>query len=114
MSAMLSLANRSSTRVRLERLRRDVAGLLRIQPDWVAADRRDFIEASARASSRDVEQRIPEVMRTPPPGPFHVHRFCLCCNETMPMLVDYQFGGVELDGIRKPNWRERLVCPAAP
>lgn len=107
---MLSLANRRSARARLEELRRDVAKLLRIDPIFVASDRRGFIEVSVRSHSQELAQRCSDAVRTNPSGTFCLRRFCLCCNETMPMLVDYQYGRVEEDGTRTPNWRERLVC----
>jgi len=95
---------------RLKRLRRDLARLLRIDPIFVASDRQSFFEASDHPTSRALAQRCSDVVRRHPSGTFELRRFCLCCNETMPMLVDYQFGRVEEDGRRTPNWRERLVC----
>lgn len=107
---ILSRENGPSARARLEALRRDVAKLLRIDPVFVASDRQGFIEGSTRSHSRALAQPCAEAVRTHPTGPFHLRRFCLCCNETRPMLVDYQFGEVEADGSRTPNWREWLVC----
>jgi len=100
-----------SAGARLETLRRDVARLLRIDAVFVASDRQGFVEASVRSHSQVLAQRCSDAVRANPSGRFHLRRFCLCCNETMPMLVDYQYGRVEEDGSRTPNWRERLVCP---
>jgi len=107
---MLAPAIGPSAGARLEALRRDVARLLRIDPVFVASDRQGFVEAAVRSHSQELAQRCPDAVRTHPSGAFHLRRFCLCCNETMPMLVDYQYGRVEEDGSRTPNWRERLVC----
>ena len=35
---------------------------------------------------------------------------CVVCNSPHPFVVDYRFAE-ESDGMKKPNWRERLVCP---
>lgn len=40
-----------------------------------------------------------------------LRRFCLCCGETTPMLVDLRASYQGPDGERVPNWREGLVCP---
>lgn len=95
---------------RLKNLRHDVAKLLRIDPVFVAADRQEFDAASTRLQSLGLAQRCAELERMHPSGAFELHRFCLCCNETLPMLVDYQYGRNEPDGRRTLNWRERLVC----
>lgn len=107
-----SLANGPSARTRLQELRRDVARLLRIEPVFVASDRLGFVDAESRvrAHAQELAQRCSEAVRAHPTGSFDLRRFCLCCNETMPMLVDYHFGAAERDGSRMPNWRERLVC----
>lgn len=107
-----SLANRRPARVRLEELRHSVARLLRIDPVFVASDRREFIDASARSHlhSQEHAQRCSDAVRAHASDAFYLRRFCLCCNEMMPMLVDHQYGRVEEDGSRTPNWRERLVC----
>lgn len=107
---MVHLVRRPSARVRLEQLRHDVAKLLRIDPIFVASDRRAFVEASARSHLPAVARSCAEAVRAHPSGSFHLHRFCVCCNETMPMLVDYRYAQAEEDGSRTPNWRERLVC----
>lgn len=108
---MPSLASRPSAAARLERLRSDVAKVLRIDPIFVAADRQAYFAALARSPALVLAERCAEAVRQHPSGTFDLRRFCLCCNETMPMLVDYQYCHVEEDGSRTPNWRERLVCP---
>lgn len=35
---------------------------------------------------------------------------CAVCGTEQPFIVDYRFAEVE-DGMKTPNWRERLVCP---
>lgn len=108
--AILSPAKGLSAGARLNELRRDLAGLLRIDPLFVASDRQSFFQAADHPALLEIAQRCSEVARRHPSGAFHLRRFCLCCNETMPMLVDYEYGRVEEDGGRTPNWRERLVC----
>lgn len=41
---------------------------------------------------------------------FYYYGNCVVCNSPQPLIVDYQFAEEE-NGIKKPNWRERLVCP---
>lgn len=108
--ALLGPLNGQSAKSRLEALRRDVGQLLRLSPAFVARDRQGFFEASNRARTQDVLRRQSEVLKAHQHGSFHLRRFCLCCNETTPMRVDYQYGRVEQDGSRTPNWRETLVC----
>lgn len=95
---------------KLATLRRDVARLLRIEPVFVASDREEFIAGSSHLRSLGLAQRCAELERRRPSGAFDLHRFCLCCNETRPMLVDDRYGRDEPDGSRRVNWRERLVC----
>jgi SAM-dependent methyltransferase len=108
--ALLGPLNGQSEKSRLEALRRDVGQLLRLSPVFVARDRQGFLEASRRAQLPDFLRVHLEALKAHEHGSFHLRRFCLCCNETTPMLVDYQYGRVEQDGSRTPNWRERLVC----
>ena len=42
--------------------------------------------------------------------PMHLRRNCAVCDTERAMLVDMEWGGVERDGYRHPNWRERLTC----
>jgi hypothetical protein len=108
--ALLRPMTEPSAKARLRGLRRDVGQLLRIDPTFVAQDRQSFFEASGRAHLPDVSNRYADTLRTHKSGTFYLRRFCLCCNETTPMLVDYEYCRVEEDGSRTPNWRERLVC----
>ena len=41
---------------------------------------------------------------------FYYYGNCAVCNSPQPFIVDYQFAEEE-NGIKKLNWRERLVCP---
>lgn len=41
---------------------------------------------------------------------FYYYGKCAVCNSPQPFLVDYQAAETE-NGRRKPNWRERLICP---
>lgn len=41
---------------------------------------------------------------------FYYYGNCAVCNSPQPFIVDYQFAE-EDNGIKRPNWRERLVCP---
>lgn len=108
--ALQNLIGEPSAKARLAALRRDVGQLLRIEPRFVAHDRRGFVDGSGRTHWSHVSQVRPEGVAARGSGAFYLRRFCLCCNETKPMLVDYQSGHVEEDGHRTVNWRERLVC----
>lgn len=107
--AMRRLIDEPSAGVRLQALRRDVGRLLRIEPQFVARDHRGFLDAR-RTHLSDVSQCCAEGLRAKGSGAFHLRRFCLCCNETTRMLVDYQYGHVDANGTNTVNWRERLVC----
>ena len=41
---------------------------------------------------------------------FTVSGYCYVCKEQVDFTVDFAYGTV-IDGLRVPNWRERLVCP---
>lgn len=41
---------------------------------------------------------------------FYYYGKCAVCNSPQPLIVDYQYAVAE-NGRKKPNWRERLVCP---
>lgn len=108
------VAGRLAPDTRLARLKRDVANLVRIDPLFTATSlgeylasveqRQKVISALAQNATTILEQHRGA-------NSFEIDRFCLCCHETMPMLVDTQSGGsVAPDGTLKPNWRERLVC----
>lgn len=41
---------------------------------------------------------------------FETAAFCYVCGSKSQFLSDFQYGAVEKEGMRVPNWRERLVC----
>jgi glycosyltransferase involved in cell wall biosynthesis/SAM-dependent methyltransferase len=43
-------------------------------------------------------------------GEFTFQGYCYVCRGHVPFLVDFQYA-YEVDGVRTPNWRERLECP---
>lgn len=94
---------------RLAQLQRDVGALLRIDPLFVARDAAAFHQGVQRAG---LTNRLPKHQQAlgEHGGRMHLGRFCLCCNETTPMLVDLESSWEDGDGSRVPNWRERLVC----
>jgi SAM-dependent methyltransferase len=90
--------------------RRAVAQSVRLEPAFTARDRPGFQEAAERASLTDLPQPWSQTLRNSEHGAFQLQRFCLCCNRSMPMLVDYESSMAGAGGERIPNWRERLVC----
>lgn len=94
---------------RLARLQRDVGALLRIDPVFVARDAAAFQQGAQRAGLTNRSPQHEQVLREHG-GRMHLPRFCLCCNETTPMLLDLESSWEDRDGNRIPNWRERLVC----
>lgn len=90
-------------------LRQDAGRALRIDPVFAAGDRQDFA-ASARVHFPQMARRDSDLLRAHPLESFRLRRFCLCCNETTSMLVDYASSWAGPDGSRTPNWRERLSC----
>lgn len=107
--AMLRNLQEPTARRRLDNLRRDVGRLLRIDSLFVARDKDTFREAAARVRLTNHLPQHAEMLQAQG-GRMHLRRFCLCCNETTPMLVDLEASREEADGSRTPNWRERLVC----
>lgn len=108
-SAGVRLRSLGGASARLAQLQRDVGGLLRIDPLFVARDAESFHEG---AHAADLTDSLPDhlQMLREEGGRLHLRRFCLCCNETTPMLVDLESSWEDSDGSRVPNWRERLVC----
>ena len=90
--------------------RRSVAQSVRLEPAFTARDGQGFREAAKQANLTDLPQPWSETLKKSEHGAFHLHQFCLCCNRTTLMLVDYESSMVGADGERIPNWRERLVC----
>ena len=43
---------------------------------------------------------------------FEVPGYCLCCDLETRFLVDLKWGGHKDGAHRRPNWRERMVCPS--
>ncbi|MDD5328815.1 MAG: glycosyltransferase [Sulfuricella sp.] len=41
---------------------------------------------------------------------FEIAASCYVCGRQSHFLSDFQYGAVEKEGVRMPNWRERLVC----
>ncbi|MEJ5989480.1 methyltransferase domain-containing protein [Ramlibacter sp. PS3R-8] len=107
--ALLRAVRRPSARKRLAALQRDVGRLLRIDPVFVARDAHAFHAGASRVQPAPwlagYEQKL-EAQG----GRIHLQRFCLCCNETTPMLVDMESSWQGRDGARVLNWRERLIC----
>ena len=42
---------------------------------------------------------------------FYYYGNCGVCNSPQPFIVDYQYAESDEGGRKRPNWRERLVCP---
>lgn len=94
---------------RLAQLRRDVSGLLRIDPLFVARDAAGFRQGVDQARLHDRMAQHMQMLGGGS-GRIRLRRFCLCCNETTPMLMDLEASWEDVEGTRVPNWRERLVC----
>lgn len=56
------------------------------------------------------ERCIAEMFSQTKKDMFYYYGHCSVCNSPQPFIVDYQ-GAVDEGGIKKPNWRERMVCP---
>lgn len=77
--------------------------------DSMAAHRRWLGESEAeRARRRSVER---ELLRPPEEAPYEVDAHCYVCDRPAALRVDYMYSVDEMDGVRIPNWRERLLCP---
>ena len=46
-----------------------------------------------------------------PTACFKFDGICLPCTSEVGLEVDMNWGGLEIEGVNTPNWRERLVCP---
>lgn len=108
---LLRASDGHPARKRPDRLRQDPAPGVRLEPSFVAEDRRSFVEGQLQAMPAN--SLGPDALDRMAQGKssFRLRLFCLCCNETTQMLVDYKHCAVQEDGTRIPNWRERLVCP---
>lgn len=107
--ALLRNLQEPTARKRLDHLKRDVGRLLRIAPVFVARDLQAYREGAMRAQLSNHLPHYVQMLQAQG-ARMHLHRFCLCCNETTPMLLDLESSREEADGSRTPNWRERLVC----
>lgn len=81
----------------------------RIDPLFVARDRETFRQGAQRAGLTNHLPQHQQALREHG-GRMHLRRFCLCCNETTPMLVDLEASWEDGDGGPVPNWRERVIC----
>lgn len=107
--ALLRKVQGPGANARIAALKRDVGRLLRVDPVFVAGNAQAFREGALRVQLSD---RLPRYtgMLEARGGTVHLPRFCLCCNETTPMRIDFESSWLAADGSRTPNWRERLVC----
>lgn len=64
----------------------------------------DVVDKFSDIESRLLEQSDADV--------FTVNGFCRPCSNKAKFLVDLQFGGAKDGNKRRPNWRERIVCPS--
>ena len=87
-------------------LRRDCSRLLVLTPKFIARNRKEFskgLEQAELKSSKENEKRLIS-------DGLPITRFCLCCNKSTTMAVDFQSCYWSANGQLIPNWRERLVC----
>lgn len=107
-------SRREALRRRLGAMRRRLRGsrgkLPRIEPVFVARDRQEFEQASARAHLSDVFPPDAQGRPRRKDVAYDLRRFCLCCNATTSMRVDFAASYRQEDGLPLPNWRETLVC----
>ena len=90
-------------------LQHGLRGLLRIDPVFVARDAAAFDHGARRAGlTSSLPQHQKALLELG--GRVRLRRFCLCCNQTTPMLVDLEASWEADDGNGIPNWRECLVC----
>lgn len=82
----------------------------RLAPLFEAIDRKGYLDASNRALLAQACRRDSDILASHPGRAFHLQRFCLCCNRTTRMRVDYASSYAQENGKSIPNWRERLVC----
>jgi SAM-dependent methyltransferase len=90
-------------------LKLDVGRLLRIEPVLVARDAHTFHAGASRAQPAAWSSGYAQTLQDQG-GRSYLRRFCLCCNETTPMLMDLESSWRGADGARVLNWRERLIC----
>jgi SAM-dependent methyltransferase len=81
-----------------------------LAPAFIARDRLGFAEASSRARLSERSQACTDSVRAELRDVVRLRRFCLCCQRTTRMLVDYEYASRDPGGNLAPNWRERLVC----
>jgi SAM-dependent methyltransferase len=82
-----------------------------IEPIFRVNDRQSFereLNSERAFSNRENENALADSSTS---DNFSVTGFCNCCNKVSRFEVDLLWGGAIKDGKRRPNWRERLVCP---
>ena len=81
-------------------------------PDIVRCSSFDeFRSFAAKSAKRKTEMDAFEANLLRSNDTFTVPGRCAVCNRHVEFLVDYQWGDTSSDGQRRPNWRERVVCP---
>ncbi len=79
-----------------------------LTPKFIAKNEKQFFSGCAELKLNKLEiELINSTNRTP----FYIQQFCLCCNKSTYMLVDYLFATKLSNGNEIPCWRERLICP---
>ena len=82
------------------------------RPDVVRCSSFDDFQAfSARNAEQKTRMDALETSLLRSDDTFTVPGRCAVCARNVAFLVDHQWGDVGPDGQRRPNWRERLICP---
>jgi hypothetical protein len=80
-------------------------------PVFIARTREDYEKGLTSKTFTEIETIESSLIDAARTDAFTVDGDCIPCGKKVSFLVDMQSGGQIIDGKRKPNWRERLVCP---
>src|SRR5690242_10645557 len=94
----------------LAKLQYDCSHFPLLEPKYSARNKLEFFDGIKNSNFSTLEKIQSDLISISKGKEFFVKQFCLCCNKTTSMLVDYQYSFMENQNL-VPNWRERLACP---
>lgn len=80
-------------------------------PLFSASSQEEYEFFASKFAHEWVDEEVTILSSNPDLNSFRVHGYCIPCAKKVGFIVDMKYGGVIIDGIRSPNWRERLECP---
>lgn len=104
-------AELESLNTEIQIFRDDASKAITLLPKFVAQNQNEFFDGFTSREFHEIRDRESPFISDKQLHTFYLKQFCLCCNKSTDMLVDYEYAHKNNDGLFVPNWRERLVCP---